>query len=220
MPDKLLVVVTVPLPIRTLTGTPLQIYPHPHPTLGFIPLGFIQTRSIQNENVMFSCWQCSQYPGIVATSSTVAARTPFCVYSNYCSQLSIRRPATKETRPEAKSSLSVSLLETSLEVGTGTRYWGRRQVASIAHGVAATATGRVKRVESRSNHRNPGRRVPSTGPVLHYSCVPVNYITSLRVFTDSTSSSTGRIRARFGGSFHSRNRRHRWRRHFLRVRQY
>ena len=128
MPDKLLV--TVPLPIRTLTGTPLQIYPHPHPTLGFIPLGFIQTRSIQNENVMFTCWQCSQNPGIVATSLTVAARTPFCVY---CSQLSIRRPATKETRPEAKSSLSVSLLETSLEVATGTRYWGRRQVASIAH---------------------------------------------------------------------------------------
>ena len=72
MPDKLLV--TVPLPIGTLTGTPLQIYPHPpsHPCLGFIPLGFIQTRSIQN--VMLTCWQCSQYPfsGIVATSSTVA----------------------------------------------------------------------------------------------------------------------------------------------------
>ena len=131
MPDKLLV--TVPLPIRTVPHLPVhhcKFTPTPHPTLGFIPLGFIQTRSIQNENVMFTCWQCSQYPGIVATSSTVAARTPFCVY---CSQLSTRRPATKETRPEAKSSLSVSLLETSLEVGTGTRYWGRRQVASIAH---------------------------------------------------------------------------------------
>ena len=50
---------------------------------------------------------------------------------------------------------------------------------------------------------------------FYTTAVPVNYITSLRVFTDSTSSSTGRIRARFGGSFHSRNRRHRWRRHFL-----
>ena len=97
---------------------------------------------------MFTCWQCSQYtvPGIVATSSTVVSRelshsidesphrTPFCVY---CSQLSIRRPATKETRPEAKSSLAVALLERSHEVetGTSTRYWGRRPVASIAHGV-------------------------------------------------------------------------------------
>ena len=84
---------------------------------------------------------------------TVAARTPFCVY---CSQLSFRRPATKETRPDANSSLLVSLLETSLGVETGTRYYT--------------------------------------------TAVPVNYI-SLRVFTGSISSSTGRIRARFGGKF-------------------
>ena len=147
MPDKILV--TVPLPIRTLTPTPT-----PHPWFySLILIGFIQTRSIQN--VMFTCWQCSQYPSIVATSSTVvsilglgrptgtdtvtvAARTPFCVY---CSQLSIRRPATKETRPDANSSLSVSLLETSLGVETGTRYWGRRPVASIAHGVTDPVTG-------------------------------------------------------------------------------
>ena len=146
-------------------------------------------RSIQN--VMFTCWQCS----IAATScqqsdstvlnihrATVAARKTFCVY---CSQLSIHRPATKETRPEAESLLSVSLLE------TGTRYRGRRPVASIAHWVKPV-----------------GYRTRSTA-------VPVNYI-SLRVFTGSTSISTGRIRARFGGSFHSRNRRHRRRRHFLR----
>ena len=161
---------------------------------------------------MFTCWQCSQYPGIVATSLTVAARTPFCVY---CSQLSIRRPATKETRPEAKSSLSVSLLETSLEVGTGTRYWGSRG-----------PTGLVDRTLSRCHWHWPGEtsrvQVKPPKPVgypvqapLYTTAVPVNYITSLRVFTDSTSSSTGRIRARFGGSFHSRNRRHRWRRHFL-----
>ena len=152
----------------------------------------------------------------VATSSTVAARTPFCVY---CSQLSIRRPATKETRPEAKSSFSVSLLETSLEVGTGTRY----------PPVLGSATGRVDRTLSRCHWPGETSRVqvkppkPVGYPVqapFYTTAVPVNYITSLRVFTDSTSSSTGRIRARFGGSFHSRNRRHRWRRHFLRVRQY
>ena len=42
--------------------------------------------------------------------ATVSARTPFCVYC--CSQLTIHRPATKETRPKAELSLSVSLLET------------------------------------------------------------------------------------------------------------
>ena len=151
MPDKLLVVVTVPLHIRTLTGTPLQIYPHPpsHPW-------FYSFRLYSNK--VNTKWKCNVYllamqsvPGYCShLFDSCRKNTIFCVY---CSQLSIRRPATKETRPEAKSSLSVSLLETSLEVGTGTRYWGRRQVASIAHRVAAT--GRVKRVESRSNHRNP-----------------------------------------------------------------
>ena len=58
-----------------------------------------------------------------------------------------------------------------------------------------------------------GPRVPVQDP-FYTTVVPVNYI-SLRVFTGSTSSSTGRIRARFGGSFQSRNRRHRRRRHFL-----
>ena len=109
----------VTLPIRTLTGTPQQLYPPPsHPW--FFPL--FKVSSIQN--VMFTCWQCS----IAATSwaakrldgrehrATVSARTPFCVFC--CSQLSIRRPATKETRPKAELSLSVSLLETC------TRYRG------------------------------------------------------------------------------------------------
>ncbi len=36
-------------------------YPHPW-FYSLILIGFIQTRSIQN--VMFTCWQCSQYPGI------------------------------------------------------------------------------------------------------------------------------------------------------------
>ena len=127
-----------------------KVTPTPHPTLGFIPLGFIQTRSIQNENVMFTCWQCSQYPGIVATSSTVAARTPFCVY---CSQLSIRRPATANKGNSPRGQV-VAFSFTAWNVPwSWNRYWGRRQVASIAHWVAAT--GRVKRVESRSNHRNP-----------------------------------------------------------------
>ena len=167
--------------------------------------------SIQNENVMFTCWQCSQY---VCSHLFDSCRknTILCLLF----------PTLDPSSGNKGNSPRGQVVAFSFTAWNVPWSWNR-------YPVLGSATGRVDRTLSRCHWPGETSRVqvkppkPVGYPVqapFYTTAVPVNYITSLRVFTDSTSSSTGRIRARFGGSFHSRNRRHRWRRHFLRVRQY